>query len=314
MGDQKSTRERMKGKAPKFTIPTEEYMDSGHVGCQGCGGCHAMRYVLKALGQKTIMSIPACCWAVMPTVLPYQCLRVPMLYTAFEVTGASISGIRAALDVRGRSDINVVGFAGDGGTVDIGLQSLSGAVERGHNVFYICYDNEAYMNTGIQRSGSTPRGAWTTTTQVGSTEDWKKAPKKNIVEIMVAHNIPYTATASVAYPEDLIKKLKKGLEIKGPKFYHIMAPCPTGWRYPPEKTIDLAKMATDACVFPIYEVEYGRYTINKKPSKKVSMKDYMMLQGRFRHLPESEIEAIQKDVDKAWELLQKKEQWTKDMK
>jgi 2-oxoisovalerate ferredoxin oxidoreductase beta subunit len=309
-----STRERMKGKAPKFTIPTDEWMDVGHVGCQGCGGCHAMRYVLKALGQKTILSIPACCWAVMPTVLPYHNLKVPMLYTAFEVTGASISGIRAALDVRGRKDINVVGFAGDGGTVDIGLQALSGCVERGHNVFYICYDNEAYMNTGIQRSGSTPRGAWTTTTQVGSTEDWKREPKKNIVEIMVAHRIPYACTASVAYPEDLIKKLKKGLEIKGPKYYHIMAPCPTGWRYPPEKTIEYAKMATDACAFPIYEVEYGKYTINKKPAKKVPMKDYMMAQGRFRHLPDKEIAAIQVQVDYEWDLLLKKEEWTKDFK
>jgi 2-oxoisovalerate ferredoxin oxidoreductase beta subunit len=313
MGEKQSTRDKVKGKKPKFTIPTEELMDPGHVGCQGCGGCNTMRYVLKALGPNTVLSIPACCWAVMPTILPYHNLRVPMLYSAFETTGASISGIRAAFDAKGRMDVNVVGFAGDGGTVDIGLQALSGAVERGHNIFYICYDNEAYMNTGIQRSGSTPRGAWTTTTQVGKTQDWKKAPKKNIVEIMVAHKIPYAATSSCAYPEDIIRKVQKGLKIKGPKYYHILSPCPTGWRYPPGKTIEIAKMATNACAFPIYEVENGRYTINRKPTKKVPMKDYLMTQGRFRHLPESEIEAIQEDIDRDWDLLLKKEGWTKDL-
>jgi pyruvate/2-oxoacid:ferredoxin oxidoreductase beta subunit len=311
--EKKSIRERFQGKKPKFPLPVEEWMDPGHVGCQGCGGCHVMRYVLKALGRKTILAIPACCWAVMPTILPYHNLKVPMLYVAFETTGAGISGIRAALDARGRTDINVVGFAGDGGTVDIGIQALSGCVERGHNVFYICYDNEAYMNTGIQRSGSTPEGAWTTTTTVGTTGDWKKAPKKNIVEIMVAHKIPYTCTASIAYPKDLIAKLQKAKEIHGPKYFHIFAPCPTGWRHAPEKTIEIARMATDSCAFPIYEVEYGKYTINRKPKKKISLKEYMRTQGRFAHLPDSEIEKLQEKVDMEWDLLQKKAEWTKKL-
>ncbi|MFH0815337.1 MAG: 3-methyl-2-oxobutanoate dehydrogenase subunit beta [Methanobacteriota archaeon] len=298
---------------PKPTIPVEEYMRSGHVGCLGCGATMTMRYALKALGPKTVMSIPACCWAVMPGVFPLKCLDVPMLYTAFETTGASISGLRAAYDKQGREDINVVGFAGDGGTADIGIQALSGMVERGTNVFYIMYDNEAYMNTGIQRSSATPVGAWTTTTPVGSRQDWKRQPKKNMMDIMVAHKIPYAATASVAYPEDFIKKLRKARDVKGPKFFHVYAPCPTGWRLPPEKTVEISRMATDACVFPIYEVENGVIKINRKPAKKISFMDYMAMQGRFRHLPASVVEEIQKGIDREWEILLKREAFTQGL-
>jgi 2-oxoisovalerate ferredoxin oxidoreductase beta subunit len=299
---------------PKPTIPVEEYMRPGHAGCLGCGATMAMRYMLKAMGPKTVVSIPACCWAVMPGVFPIKCLDVPMLYTAFETTGASISGLRAAYDVQGRHDINVVGFAGDGGTADIGIQSLSGMVERGTNVFYVMYDNEAYMNTGIQRSSSTPVGAWTTTTPVGTKGDWKKDLKKNMMEIMVAHRIPYAATCSTSYPEDMIKKLRKGLEIVGPKFYHVYAPCPTGWRLPPERTVEVGRLAVDSCVFPLYEVERGVYKINRKPAKKVPLKDYLAIQGRFRHLPADEVERLQAAVDREWELLQKKEQFTQGLR
>jgi 2-oxoisovalerate ferredoxin oxidoreductase beta subunit len=296
----------------KLTIPPEELMESGHMACLGCGGTLAMRYALKALGPRTIISVPACCWAVIPGVWPYNCIKVPMLYNAFETTGASISGIRAALDAKGMEDINVVGWAGDGGTVDIGIQALSGAVERGHNIIYICYDNEAYMNTGIQRSGSTPVGAWTTTTPVGTTQDWKKAPKKNMVEIMVAHKIPYTATASTSYPEDFIKKLKKALTIKGPKYIQILAPCPTGWRSAPNETIELGRLAVTTCVYPLYEVEYGKYKITRKPGKQKPVMDYIRMQGRFRHLPAEELERIQEDVNREWELLLKKERITNE--
>jgi 2-oxoisovalerate ferredoxin oxidoreductase beta subunit len=298
---------------PKPTIPVEEYMRSGHVGCLGCGATMTMRYVLKALGPKTVVSIPACCWAVMPGVFPLKCLDVPMLYTAFEVTGASISGLRAAYDIQGKEDVNVVGFAGDGGTADIGIQALSGMVERGTNVFYVMYDNEAYMNTGIQRSSATPVGAWTTTTPVGSRQDWKRQPKKNMMEIMVAHKIPYAATASVAYPEDLIKKLRKARDVRGPKFFHIYAPCPTGWRLPPEKTVEISRMATDACVFPLYEVENGVYKITRKPAKKISFLEYMSMQGRFRHLPASVVDEIQKGIDREWDILLKKEAFTQGL-
>jgi len=296
----------------KPTIPVEEYSMPGHVGCLGCGACHAMRYALKALGKNTILSIPACCWAVMPGVFPYHNIRVPVVNTAFEVTGASISGIRAALDALGKEDINVVGWAGDGGTLDIGIQALSGMVERDTNVIYICYDNEAYMNTGVQRSSSTPIGAWTTTTQVGSTGDWEKGKKKNAIEILVAHEIPYTATASVGFPEDLIQKLRKAARIKGPKYIQIYAPCPTGWRSDPSKTIELCRMAVDTCIYPIYEVENGVYTINKKPREKQPIDDYIMMQGRFRHLPPEEVKAMQARVDRRWHVLLRKEEITKD--
>jgi len=278
--------------------------------CLGCGGAHAMRYLLKGLGKETIIALPACCWAVIPGVYPYSCMDIPLQYVAFEVTGAAISGIEAALKAKGKKDgTTVVGWAGDGGTADIGIQALSGAVERGHDVKYVCYDNEAYMNTGIQRSSATPRGAWTTTTPVGSTKAWKQTPKKNIVEIMVAHEIPYTCTASVAYPEDIIRKAVKMKEIEGPCYMQILAPCPTGWKYPPEKTIEIARLATETCIFPIYEVTDGKYKINKRirDEKKKNIIDYFRTQGRFRKLDETTVQQIQSSVDAEWELLKKKE-------
>ncbi len=296
-----------------ITIPEEEYMFPGHNACLGCGATIAMRYTLKALGKNTILTIPACCWAVIPGVYPYRALEVPLLYTAFEVTGAAISGIREALDSIGKNDVNVVGFAGDGGTADIGIQSLSGAAERGENVFYIMYDNEAYMNTGIQRSSSTPKGAWTTTTQVGKVRDWKKEKKKNMVEIMVAHNIPYAATASIAFPEDYIKKLQKGLKIKGPKFYHVYSTCPTGWRISPNKSVEVARLAVESNMFPLYEVENGVYNITYRPKKTIPVREYLKIQGRFRHLTDDEIAEIQKDVDEFWRILNEKEKFTKSL-
>jgi pyruvate/2-oxoacid:ferredoxin oxidoreductase beta subunit len=296
----------------KLTIPKEELLIPGHMGCLGCGGALAMRYVLKALGKRTIVSVPACCWAILSGIFPNTCLRVPMVNTAFETTGASVSGIRAALDALGIEDVNVLGWAGDGGTLDIGIQALSGAVERGHDIIYVCYDNEAYMNTGIQRSSGTPEGAWTTTTPVGETQAWKKGPKKNMVEIMVAHKIPYTATASVAYPEDLIKKVTKAKEIKGPKYIHVFAPCPTGWRMPPGKSVEIARLAVQTCAFPLYEVENGVYNISKKPKKK-PVTEYLKIQGRFKHMPSELVEKFQKDIDKEWELLLKKEEFTKSL-
>ena len=286
-------------------------MAPGHVGCLGCGGCHAMRYTLKATGPRTIISIPACCWAVMPGVYPNTTFSIPHINTAFEVTGASISGIRAALDARGIEDVTVLGWAGDGGTADIGIQALSGMVERGTKAMYIMYDNEAYMNTGIQRSSATPIGAWTTTTQVGEIRDYKKSPKKNMVEIMVAHGIPYAATANIAWPKDLIAKVKKGMEADGPAFIHIFAPCPTGWRYPPDKTLEIARMATHAKVFPLYEVDNGAYTV-KTFKKEVDVGEYLMRQGRFRHLIQEEIDSIKENVTRWYDRLLKLESLTKE--
>ena len=280
-----------------------ELMCSGHVGCPGCGATIAMRFMLKALGEKTVMVLPACCWSVIAGPFPQSSLKIPVIHTAFETGGATASGVRAALDMRGDEETTVITWAGDGGTFDIGFQALSGAVERNENFIYICYDNEAYMNTGIQRSSSTPYGAWTTTT---SGSDWKKLRKKNIVEALVAHRIPYAATANIAYPEDLVRKVKKAKEVKGSRFLHIYASCPTGWRIPSEMSIKIARMAVQTNIFPLYEVENGvNYTINVKP-REYLVREYFKLQGRFRHLSEEDLDQIQAMVNEDWELLLRK--------
>ena len=286
-----------------LTIPEEELMEPGHMGCLGCGATQAMRYVLKAAGPRTILSIPACCWAVMPGVWPNTCLKVPELYTPFETTGASISGIRAALDALGQENINVIGFAGDGGTADIGIQALSGVADRNDDVLYIMYDNEAYMNTGVQRSSSTPYGTRTTTTP-GS--GWKKSRKKNIMEIMAAHRIPYAASASIAFPDDMMRKFAKAKHLKGgTRFLHVFATCATGWGIPSELSIKIARSAVQCNIFPLYEVENGvKYDLNYQGDNRVH--DYLKMQGRFRHLSEKDIQDIQTMVDEDWELLMQK--------
>lgn len=281
----------------------KELMCSGHVGCPGCGATIAMRFVLKALGEKTIMVLPACCWSVIAGPFPQSSLKIPVIHTAFETGGATASGVRAALDMKGDKETTVITWAGDGGTFDIGFQALSGAVERNEDFIYACYDNEAYMNTGIQRSSSTPYGAWTTTT---TGADWKKLRKKNIVEALVAHRIPYAATANIAFPEDLIRKVKKAKAIKGSKFLHIYASCPTGWRIPSEMSIKIARMAVQTNIFPLYEVENGiNYTINYKP-REYLVREYFKLQGRFRHLKDTDLDQIQEMVNEDWGLLLRK--------
>jgi pyruvate/2-oxoacid:ferredoxin oxidoreductase beta subunit len=280
-----------------------EYMHSGHVGCPGCGATIAMRFFLKALGEKTVMVLPACCWSVIAGPYPQSTLSIPVIHAAFETGGATASGVRAALDMQGDTETTVVTWAGDGGTFDIGFQSLSGAVERNENFLYVCYDNEAYMNTGIQRSSSTPYGAWTTTTPG---REWKKMRKKNIVEALVAHRIPYAATANIAFPEDLLRKAEKARDIHGSRFLHIYASCPTGWRIPSEMSVKIARMAVQTNIFPLYEVEDGlRYTINYKP-RGYLVREYFRLQGRFQHLTDRDLDEIQKMVNDDWEMLLKK--------
>jgi len=288
----------------KFTIPEEELMKSGHLACQGCSATQAMRFVLKGLGRKTVLCIPACCWAVIDGPVPYSCLEVPIFHCAFETAASSASGVKAGLEMVGDTETTVVAWAGDGGTFDIGLQALSGAAERNEDIIYVCYDNEAYMNTGIQRSSATPYGAWTTTTPV---KHFKRRPKKDIVAIMAAHKIPYVATASVAFPEDLVKKVKKAKDIKGTRFLHIFAPCPTGWKSRPDDSVKLARMVVQNCMFPLYEVENGeKYTLNIRPKEKKPINDYVRLQGRFRHLNEEQLALMQQETDHNWELLLKK--------
>ena len=278
-------------------------MHPGHLACQGCGAALAMRYALKALGPDTIMDIPACCWSVISGPFPHTALNVPVYHTAFETAASTAAGIRAALRVLGRERTTVLAWAGDGGTFDIGFQALSGAVERNEDFIYVCYDNEAYMNTGIQRSSSTPYGAWTTTTPG---KDWKKMRKKNIVEALAAHRIPYAATASISHPEDLVRKVKRAQAVKGSRFLHIFASCPTGWKIPSEMAVKIARMAVQTNIFPLYEVEEGlHYTINYKP-KRYPVREYFKIQGRFQHLTDADLDVIQKMVDEDWELLLRK--------
>ncbi|NIM92077.1 MAG: 3-methyl-2-oxobutanoate dehydrogenase subunit beta [Candidatus Aminicenantes bacterium] len=285
----------------KISLPEQELMNSGHMACQGCGATLAMRYALKALGPKTALCIPACCWSVIDGPFPHTSLEVPIFHCAFETAASSAAGLKAGLEMVGDTETTVVAWAGDGGTFDIGIQALSGTAERNDDILYICYDNEAYMNTGIQRSSATPYGAWTTTTPV---KHFKDRPKKDMVAIMAAHHIPYVATASIGYPEDLVKKVKKAKEIRGTKFLHIYAPCPTGWKCRPEDTIKLSRMVVQNAVFPLYEIEDSdKYTLNIKPSVKKPIDEYLQIQGRFRHLTDEEVNFMQEEVDRKWEKL-----------
>ena len=249
-------------------IEHNDLMNPGHLGCPGCGATIAMKFALQALGEKTMVVIPACCWGVIAGPYPQSALKVPILHTAFATAGAAASGLRAALDMRGDTETTVLSWAGDGGTFDIGFQSLSGAVERNEDCIFVCYDNEAYMNTGVQRSSATPYGMRTTTTPAGK---WKKTGKL------------------------------KG----GARFIHVLATCPTGWRVGSEMSVKIARTAVQTNAFPLYEVEDGiHYTLNFKGHRKV--KEYLTQQGRFNHLTDSDVDQVQKMVDAEWRLLLRK--------
>lgn len=283
-------------------LPKEEYLLKGHAACAGCGPSIALRLLFKALGNKVILVVPACCTTVIQGPYPFTAFAVPLQNMLFEATGAAASGIAAALRIRGLEDVTVVGWAGDGGTVDIGIQALSGAAERETNFIYICYDNEAYGNTGLQRSGATPYGAWTTTTPTG-----KRERKKNMPFIMAAHRIPYVATACPSYPLDFVNKLRKAKEIKGTKYIHVLTPCPTGWRYDASKTVEIGRLAVQTGIWALYEIENGKFRLNPPSdrlidkSKRKPVKEYLAMQERFRHLTEADIEKIQRWVDEDWE-------------
>lgn len=287
----------------KEIMPHEEFLESGHLACPGCGASLSMRMVLKALGEKTVVALPACCWSIIAGPYPQSSLKLPLYHSAFE-TGASVaSGIKAALLARGDTETTVVAWAGDGGTFDIGLQALSGAAERNEDILYVCYDNEAYMNTGIQRSSATPLGAWTTTTPGAHPE---ARPKKDILAILAAHRIPYAASATPAYPEDLLAKVRKAKATKGTRFLHLLAPCPPGWKTADDETIELARMAVRARIFPLLEIENGetwRITVDS-PGDPIG--PYLARQGRFRHLRDEDIGAIQAQVDTRWKALQRR--------
>ncbi len=286
-----------------FELPEREIMSSGHLACPGCGATISMRMALKVFGPRTVLCIPACCWAVIDGPFPYSTAGVPVVHCAFETAAITATGVRHALDVRGQKDITVVAWAGDGGTFDIGFGALSAAAERNENIVYVCYDNEAYMNTGIQRSSATPVGAWTTTTPA---EHPKEEPKKNLVEILAAHRIPYAATATIAFPNDLRMKLEKAKNMTGTRLLHIFSSCPPGHRSLEKDSIKISRLAVETKVFPLYEVENGtKYTLNYQP-KGVPVTEYTRLQGRFRHLTDEDLRRMQERVDWEWDLLMKK--------
>lgn len=280
-----------------------ELFTPGHYGCPGCGAALAMRQTLSVLGEDTIIVMPAGCWSTFIGIYPYSCLSVPVLSVAFASTAAVAAGVRSGLSIQGNDHTTVLAWAGDGGTFDIGLQALSGAVERNDDILFICYDNEAYMNTGIQRSSATPAGGWTTTTPASAPKPQKK---KDIVAIMAAHGVPYTATASIAYPGDLIAKLTKAKSIRGTKFLHLYASCPTGWRHAPELSVEVARMAVKSRVFPLYEVTDGEnWQLCPMPEKE-PIDAYLKVQGRFKAVGPGAAAEFQNNVDRRWQILIRK--------
>jgi len=296
----------------KNLVSTKEFLAEGHNFCTGCGEALAIRLTCKALGENTIIAMATGCDEVCTTPLPVTSWRLPWMHTLFENAAAEISGVEAGLEAMMRKgkvpkrDIKYVAMAGDGGTSDIGLQALSGAIERGHNFLYVCWDNEAYMNTGIQRSSATPYGASTTTAPAGKVSIGQKTQKKNMVEICAAHNIPYVASACPSYPFDLMNKVKKGAEVKGPAYVHILCVCPTGWRAPSNLTIELGRLAVETGIFPLYEVDNGHYKLNVDRPKLRPVEEYLRPQGRFRHLSPEEIERIQERVNEEYAKLKAK--------
>ena len=271
----------------------------GHTACAGCGQAIAARMVIDAAGPNTIIANNTGCLEVFSTKYPETAWNVPWIHSLFENCAAVASGIEAALIYLGKKDsTNVIAQAGDGGTADIGLQALSGMLERGHDILYVCYDNEAYMNTGVQRSGLTPFDTNTSTSPTGALSSGNIRPKKPMPEIALAHGIPYVAVASAGYPQDIQRKVKKAFSIKGPKYIQIHVPCPLGWRHESDQMIEVAKMAVETGLYPLIEYENGVLTA-KRQIKPRPVEDYLKMQGRFKHLlskPE-EIKKIQEIAD-----------------
>ena len=295
----------------KRQITTEEHLAPGHRFCIGCGEALAVRLVLKALGRDVIIANATGCIEICTSMLPQTSWQVPWIHTLFENTAAVASGVESGLKVlmrKGRvpqKQIHCIAFAGDGGTSDIGIQALSGALERGHDFVYFCFDNEAYMNTGIQRSSATPYGASTTTAPAGKVSIGQKTWKKDMPAIAVAHSIPYVATACPSYPFDLMEKVKKAADVNGPAYVHILSVCPTGWRSPTNQSVSLGRLAVQTGVFPLYEVVDGKHKLNVDRELK-PVADYLKKQGRFRHLSDEEIQKIQDRVTEEYAKLREK--------
>lgn len=295
-----------------------ELFSNGHRACSGCGCALAIRQVMLAVGhanRSVVCSVATGCLEIFSTIYPFTNWRVPIIHSAFENAAATITGAEAAYKAFKRKgltseDLKFIAFGGDGGTYDIGLQALSGAIERRHNFLYVCYNNEAYMNTGIQRSSATPTGAHTTTSPAGEKIPGKLQPRKDLTEIIIAHEPSYAAQTAIWPWQDLIGKVEKALSKQGPTFINILGLCPLGWAYPPEKTVEVSRLALDTCIWPIYEYENGRYKINYTPRDKKPVRLWLESQGRFRHLLTDEnqalVEELQKEVDTKWEMLKQR--------
>lgn len=293
----------------------EDRLAPGHRMCAGCGGTIAARNVLKALhpGDKAVIGNATGCLEVSTFMYPYTAYEDSYIHTAFANAGATLSGVESAyraLKKKGKIDdtYKFITFGGDGGTYDIGLQSLSGAMERGHDMVYVCYDNGAYMNTGVQRSSATPSYADTTTTPAGTVSNGKPQTRKDLAQIMAAHHIPYVAqTTFIGNMKDLYTKSEKAIYTPGAAFLNVLAPCPRGWRYETADLVDICKLAVETCYWPLFEVIDGKWMLNYKPKNKLPLEDFLKKQGRFKHLfkpgNEALIEAFQAEVDRRWEEL-----------
>lgn len=281
---------------------TRDNLYPGHMACAGCGEVLGLKLVLQVAGRKAISVVVPSCLGIILGPFPHSTFKIPVFHAAFETAASSAAGISNALLAQGDEETVVIALAGDGGTTDIGFQALSGAADRNENIIYCCFDNEAYMNTGIQSSSSTPQLAWTMTTPLG-----KPLKKKNMVEIMGAHKIPYCASACSCFPDDLRRKVEEAKKIKGMKYIHILSPCPTGWRYPESLTPNIGRLAVETKYYPLYEIRNGQeYKITHHP-KNLPVEDYLLAQGRFKHLVQKDLDTIKEEVDRNWDELRRRE-------
>jgi pyruvate ferredoxin oxidoreductase beta subunit/2-oxoisovalerate ferredoxin oxidoreductase beta subunit len=279
----------------------EEFLLSGHNACPGCGPAIAVRHIMKVTASRAVIVIPASCWSIISGVVPLRALETVVMHCPFPSAAATGGGIKKGLEAVGDPHTQVLVLAGDGGTFDIGLQGLSGAAERNEDIIFVCYDNEAYMNTGMQKSSASPYGSYSTTTPAPKV---KGNPKKDIMKIMAAHQVPYAATATIAFPGDLSSKVERALERKGFRFLHILTPCPQGWGSPIDKTVELSRLAVLTRLFPLWEVEGGvNYRINFLPEEYLPVNEYLKSQKRFSSLEQSQVDFIQENVERQWEEL-----------
>lgn len=304
-----------------------ECLAPGHRLCGGCGASIAVRQVLMGVPEdsQVVVGCATGCLEVSTTIYPYTAWNVPFIHNAFENAGATVSGVEAAFKglkaagkIPANKKIKFVAFGGDGGTYDIGLQSLSGAMERGHDMVYVCYDNGAYMNTGIQRSSATPKGAWATTAEVGKVGQGKPQVRKDLTSIMASHGIPYVAQSTVGHWKDLVAKAEKAFAVDGPAFINVMAPCPRGWRIKSDETLDICRLAVDTKFWPLFEVENGVWKLTPvKEKNEKPLEDFLKPQGRFKHLfkpgNEALLQELKEDVAAYWKYLEGRVEGSKDL-